>query len=151
MQMVSAIGAPLIARMHSDQRPALMLVVGLVAAGVWLLLVGPASLRWPAAVILGLGQGGVFSLALTLIVLRSGSAILAGDLSAFAQGGGYALAALGPLMVGLMLDANVGITGITGLLLAILAFTAIMALLAGRQRCLVVDESGELVTVDQRR
>lgn len=151
LQMVSAVGAPLIARMHSDQRPALLLVLALVGAGVWLLLVGPVSLRWVAAVLLGLGQGGAFSLALTLIVLRSGSAVVAGDLSAFAQGGGYVLAALGPLMIGLMLDANIGVKGMTWLLLAIVAFTAIMALLAGRQRCLLVDESGELITVDQRR
>lgn len=147
MQMVSAIGAPFLARMASDQRPALLLFLGLVGAGIWLLLVGPASLGWPGGIILGLGQGGTFSLALTLIVLRSGNPVLAGDLSAFVQGGGYAIAAIGPLMVGLMLDADIGLSGITLLLLGILAFSAVMALLAGRQRHLGLGKDGALVTV----
>ena len=150
-QLISAISAPWLARMHSDQRPALMLVLGLVGAGLWLLLIGPTSLRWPGVIMLGLGQGGSFSLALTLIVLRSGDTSIAGKLSGLAQGGGYALAAMGPLMVGLMLDASASINSITWLLLTILAFASAMALLAGRQRRLEVDSRGELVTVDQRR
>lgn len=150
-QLISAIGAPWIARMHRDQRPALLMVLSLVGMGLWLLLIGPTSLRWLGVIMLGLGQGGSFSLALTLIVLRSGDARIAGKLSGLAQGGGYALAAMGPLVVGLMLDADVGTNSITWLLLAILAFAAAMALLAGRQRRLEIDNYGTLVTIDQRR
>ncbi|MEO6960218.1 MAG: hypothetical protein ABI081_09590, partial [Burkholderiaceae bacterium] len=52
--------------------------------------------------LLGLGQGGAFSIALTLLVLRSPSAQVAAALSGMAQGGGYTIAALGPLAVGLL-------------------------------------------------
>ena len=150
-QLVSALAAPWIARLSRDQRPALMLVFLFIAAGLLMLLLGSPSLRWPGAILLGLGQGGSFSLALTLIVLRSGNAKIAGELSALAQGGGYTLAAMGPLVVGLMLDAGIGIKGITWLLLAILAFSASMALLAGRLLRLEVNKNNSLVTVDLRK
>ncbi|WP_051168198.1 MFS transporter [Marinospirillum minutulum] len=150
-QLVSALAAPWIARLSRDQRPALMLVFLLIAAGLLMLLLGSPSLRWPGAILLGLGQGGSFSLALTLIVLRSGNAKIAGELSALAQGGGYTLAAMGPLVVGLMLDAGIGIKGITWLLLTVLAFSASMALLAGRQLRLEVNKNSSLVTVDLRK
>ncbi len=149
-QLISAITAPLLARMSKDQRPAIMLVLTLVGVGMLMLLLGPTALRWPGAILLGLGQGGSFSLALTLIVLRSGNAKIAAELSALVQGGGYTLAAMGPLLVGLMIDANIGIKGITWLLLTILAFAASMALLAGRQHRLETDERGALVTINRR-
>lgn len=150
-QLISAITAPWLARMSKDQRPALIAILSLVGIGLWVLLLGPASLRWPGAILLGLGQGGSFSLALTLIVLRSGNAKIAGELSALVQGGGYTLAAMGPLAVGLMIDADIGIQGITWLLLTVLAFAASMALLAGRQRRLEVDDKDMLITINQRR
>lgn len=98
-QLSSAIAAPWIARMSKDQRPALMLMLALIGIGLWMLLLGSPALRWPGAIILGLGQGGSFSLALTLIVLRSGDSKIAGELSALAQGGGYTLAAMGHLLL----------------------------------------------------
>lgn len=149
-QLSSAIAAPWIARMSKDQRPALMLVLALIGIGLWMLLLGSPALRWPGAIVLGLGQGGSFSLALTLIVLRSGDSKIAGELSALAQGGGYTLAAMGPLIVGLMLDADISIEGIAKLLFVILAFATVMALLAGRKRCIEVNEQGALVTINQR-
>lgn len=146
-QLISAIGAPWLARLSKDQRPAIMLVLALVAAGLLLLLLGPTSMRWPGAILLGLGQGGSFSLALTLIVLRSANASIAGELSALVQGGGYTLAAMGPLAVGLMIDAEFGIQAITWVLLTVLAFAAVMALLAGRQHRLDINHAGALITV----
>ena len=151
VQLISAIAAPWLARMGKDQRPAIIFALSLVGLGLFILLLGPVSLRWPGAILLGLGQGGSFSLALTLIVLRSGNTQIAGELSALVQGGGYTLAAMGPLAVGLMIDANISIQGITWILLTILVFAASMGLLAGRQRRLETDEKGLLVTINQRR
>ena len=151
VQLISAMGAPWLARMSKDQRPAIMLVLSFTALGLVMLLLGSPALRWPGTVLLGLGQGGSFSLALTLIVLRSGNAKIAAELSALVQGGGYTLAALGPLFVGLMIDANISIQGITWLLLTVLTFAAAMAVLAGRQRLLKTDDKGMLVTINQRR
>ncbi len=149
-QLISAIAAPWFARMSKDQRPAFIAVLGLVGVGLWMLLLGPVALSWPGAILLGLGQGGSFSLALTLIVLRSANTKIAGELSALVQGGGYTLAAMGPLVVGLMIDAEIGIQGITWLLLTVLTFAASMALLAGRQQQLDIDDRGRLVTINQR-
>jgi CP family cyanate transporter-like MFS transporter len=151
IQLLSAIAAPWIARRSSDQRPALLLVLSFVGIGLWLLLIGSISLRWPGAIILGLGQGGAFSLALTLIVLRSGDSQIAGELSAIVQGGGYVLAAIGPLLVGVLLHAQIGIPTITWLLLAILAFAVAMALQAGRQHSLEIDNQGALVTINNKK
>lgn len=151
VQLVSAIAAPWLARLSKDQRPALIAVLGLIGAGLLMLLLGSPAWRWPGAILLGLGQGGSFSLALTLIVLRSGNAKIAGELSALAQGGGYTLAAMGPLAVGLMLDAGIGIQGVTWLLLVILAFSACMAMFAGRLHRIEVDDKGKLTTIDLRQ
>ncbi|RCV86482.1 MFS transporter [Billgrantia montanilacus] len=146
VQLISALGAPWLARFSRDQRPALMLVLGCVGAGLWLLLLGPTSWRWAGVVLLGLGQGGCFSLALTLIVLRTANSRLAGKLSGLAQGGGYTLAAMGPLAVGILLQFDVSLSIVTTALLLIVAVSAIFAMLAGRNRRLDVDEAGQLVT-----
>lgn len=146
VQLISALGAPWLARLSRDQRPALLLVLGCIAAGLWLLLQAGENWRWPGVVLLGLGQGGSFSLALSLIVLRTANSRLAGKLSGLAQGGGYTLAAMGPLAVGVLLQLEVGMATMTGVLLSIVAVAAGFALLAGRNRRLDVDAEGRLIT-----
>ncbi|RDB42261.1 MFS transporter [Halomonas sp. DQ26W] len=146
VQLISALGAPWLARLSRDQRPALMLVLGCVGAGLWLLLLGPTSWRWAGVVLLGLGQGGCFSLALTLIVLRTANSRLAGKLSGLAQGGGYTLAAMGPLAIGVLLQFDISLSIVTTALLLIVVASAVFALLAGRNRRLDVNEAGQLVT-----
>lgn len=146
VQLPAALAAPWLARLGRDQRPALLTVLALIASGFWLLLVGPAYLRWLGIVLLGLGQGGGFSLALTLIVLRSGNSRLAGKLSGLAQGGGYTLAALGPLGVGVMLQLGLGLDAITAVLMTVCALAGFFALFAGRNRRLEVDNAGRVVT-----
>ncbi len=145
-QLLSALLAPWLARQGRDQRPALLVVLGCIAAGIWLLLLGPMAWRWGGVVLLGLGQGGSFSLALTLIVLRSGTSRLAGKLSGLTQGGGYTLAALGPLGIGVMLHFEAGLGRITLVLLLITAVATGFACLAGRNRRLEIDDTGRLVT-----
>jgi len=146
MQLVAALMAPWLARLGRDQRPALLIVLSLVAAGFWLLLQAPAVWRWPGVVLLGLGQGGGFSLALTLIVLRTATSRLAGELSGLVQGGGYTLAAMGPLSVGVMLQFEVGLKTLTLVLMGIIAVSMGFALFAGRNRRLEIDDAGRLIT-----
>ncbi len=131
-QLVSALGAPWLARMGRDQRPALLLVLLSTATGLWMLLVAPLAWKWPGAILLGLGQGGSFSLALTLLVLRTSNSRLAGQLSGLVQGGGYVIAALGPFGVGLLLQAGVHADYIAWLLIALVGICCGLALLAGR-------------------
>ncbi|WP_089686267.1 CynX/NimT family MFS transporter [Billgrantia gudaonensis] len=146
VQLLSALGAPWLARLSRDQRPALLMVLGCVACGLWLLLLGPENWRWAGVVLLGLGQGGSFSLTLSLIVLRTATSRLAGKLSGLTQGGGYTLAAMGPLAVGLLLQFEASLPVLTAVLLAITATAAGLALLAGRNLRLDIDEHGELIT-----
>jgi len=66
---------------------------------------------WPAATwlwvfLLGVGLGSSFPLALTLVLLRSGSPETSRDLGSFMQGGGYIISAAGPLVMGFLRDVT---------------------------------------------
>ena len=147
-QIISALTAPWLARLGRDQRPALIALLALTGIGMVMALLGPDDLRWPAMILLGLGQGGSFSLALTLLVLRSANPVIAGQLSGMAQGFGYCFAALGPFSVGLLLDWQVSVEGITLLLLGIVLCSIGFGVLAGRQ--LVLEFDAECSTVVTR-
>lgn len=142
-QLGSALAAPWLARLGNDQRPALLLVLFSTILGLWMLLIAPLAWKWPGAALLGIGQGGSFSLALSLLVLRTKTARLAGQLSGLVQGGGYTLAALGPFGVGIMLQAGSSTADVAWLLIVLILICCGFALLAGRKRQLD-DESGEL-------
>ncbi|QEM84031.2 MFS transporter [Halomonas binhaiensis] len=146
VQLISALAAPWLARLGRDQRPALLLGLSFSTIGLCLLLLAGPFWKLPGVVMLGLGQGGSFSLALALIVLRSADSRLAGRLSGLAQGGGYALASLGPFSVGIMLQLDVGIPWITAALVGIATLAAACSWFAGRNRQLAFDEEGRLIT-----
>lgn len=76
------------------------------AAGLLGLLLAPLSTMWGWAVLQGIGQGGLFAMAMTVIVLRSPDFHVAAHLSGMAQGIGYLLAAFGPLLVGVLHSAT---------------------------------------------
>lgn len=143
-QLISALGAPWLARIGRDQRPALLLVLFSTALGLWMLLIAPLEWQWPGAIMLGLGQGGSFSLALSLLVLRTANSRLAGQLSGLVQGGGYMIAALGPFSVGLLLQSGAHADHIAWLLIVLIAVCCMFALLAGRNKQLN-DQSGTLL------
>lgn len=62
----------------------------------------PPAWLWLAVSVLGLSQGGLFGVALMLIVMRARDAVAAAQLSAMAQGVGYLLASLGPFIAGIL-------------------------------------------------
>lgn len=132
-QVLIALLAPMIGRMGRDQRPAIVLLLSCTTVGLLGLMIGPLSLRWIFAVLLGFGQGGSFSMALTLLVLRTSDARLAGALSGMAQGTGYMLAALGPLAVGILLQLTDDLRVIAALFALILLVATILGLKAGRR------------------
>ena len=103
MQLAASLLTPPLAARLKDQRGFTLALSVMILAAFLGLLWGPLGLpMWGWAVLLGLGQGGAFALALSLIVMRSGSAQVTAQLSAMAQGWGYVLAAWGPLLVGLL-------------------------------------------------
>ena len=131
-QLLTALTGPLLATAWRDQRPAVALFLGLTLIGLLTCLFAPMSHIWLWAVVLGLGQGGAFSVALVLIVLRSRDAPTAGRLSGMAQGVGYTLAAPGPLLVGILHDWRGGWLAVSVLFCAIITAALWAGLGAGR-------------------
>ncbi|SBT50569.1 MFS transporter [Micromonospora auratinigra] len=91
---------------------------------------GPAPL-W--VLLLALGQG-AFPLILTTIGLRARTAEGTVALSAFAQSTGYVIAALGPLLVGVLYEATGGWTAPLGFLVAALAVQTTAGMVIARPR-----------------
>jgi MFS transporter, CP family, cyanate transporter len=87
----------------------------------------PLSQIWFWAVLLGLGQGGSFSVGMMLVVLRSPNSQIVASLSGMTQLVGYLLAAVGPFVAGVMRDA----TGNWNLAAGFFMVTAVAALLMG--------------------
>ncbi|MBC2381895.1 CynX/NimT family MFS transporter [Pseudomonas sp. WS 5106] len=126
VQLLSALTAPWLATRGKDQRLAIVVVMLLTLGGLFGCLFAPLEGLWGWAILLGLGQGGTFSLALTLIVLRSRDSHVAANLSGMAQGIGYTLASMGPLAVGVLHDWTGG-WGATGWVFGVIGLGAIVA------------------------
>ena len=90
-----------------------------------------AALLWVA--LLAIGQG-AFPMILTAIGLRARTAEGTVALSAFAQSTGYVIAALGPLMVGILYEATGGWTAPIGFLLGALAVQTTAGMAIARPR-----------------
>ncbi|MCW2576832.1 MAG: Cyanate permease [Modestobacter sp.] len=106
------------------QRPMLIGFTCCYVAGWTGLLVAPLTLSWLWVSLLGAGMG-TFAMILALFGLRGRTPESVGALSTVAQGWGYALAGVGPLLVGLLRGLTGSYTGMfvlvyvtAGLLLA---------------------------------
>ncbi|KPY88259.1 CynX/NimT family MFS transporter [Pseudomonas syringae pv. tagetis] len=142
-QVISALAVPYLATRGKDQRLAIMLVMSLTLTGLFGCLYAPLGGLWGWAVLLGIGQGGTFSLALALIVLRSRDSHVAANLSSMAQGFGYTIASIGPFAVGVVHDMTGSWTAI-GWIFAVLGLGAMIAGM-GAGRALQVQVSSEKV------
>ncbi|TNH23851.1 MFS transporter [Micromonospora orduensis] len=136
---VTALGVPIallmptVAGRMTSLRP---LVLGLTTASTLAYLglaLAPrgAALLWVA--LLAIGQG-AFPMILTAIGLRARTAEGTVALSAFAQSTGYVIAALGPLMVGILYEITGGWTAPIGFLLAALAVQTAAGMAIARPR-----------------
>ena len=99
------------ANQTGDRRPWLALTLILATLGFCAMGIVPLATPWaPLAwvVVLGLGVGGLFPLALTLPLDYSADADEAGRLTAMTFFVGYIVAAVGPVAVGALRDATVG-------------------------------------------
>jgi MFS transporter, CP family, cyanate transporter len=130
--IVSMFLAPVIAGRRPSQRGVIVAVVTLAGAGALGLLVagGTAAILW--VVLLGLGQGACFSLALTFFALRAPDSQHAAALSGMAQSVGYLLAAAGPFLFGVLRDATHAWKVPLALLLAVTVCLLITGLGAAR-------------------
>ena len=97
-----------------------------LALGYTGLLLAPATVPWLWALLLGY-SGLAFPTAIALITARTRHPSVTAQLSGFVQPIGYALAAIGPFVVGLVHEA----TGGWSLIIVFLALTAVPLTLAG--------------------
>jgi len=106
VQVLTCLLVPSFAARRKDQRLVNAALALTAAAGLLGLLLAPLSTIWGWAVLQGIGQGGLFAMAMTVIVLRSPDFHVAAHLSGMSQGVGYILAAFGPLLVGVLHSAT---------------------------------------------
>ncbi|MGM4983485.1 MULTISPECIES: CynX/NimT family MFS transporter [Rhizobium] len=102
VQAASCLVAPHIAVRGKDQRAINAILCAVAVTALLGLLFAPLWTVWFWAVLQGVGQGGLIAVALTVIVLRSPDPHVAAHLSGMAQFIGYLLAAIGPLVVGMI-------------------------------------------------
>ena len=98
--------APMLAGRRPSQWGVVVAAVTLAGTGTLGLLVAAATATTLWVVLLGLGQGACFSLALTFFALRAADSEHAAALSGMAQSIGYLLAAVGPSLFGVLRDAT---------------------------------------------
>jgi len=98
--------APVLAGRRPSQQGVVVAAVTLAGSGALGLLVAAGTVTALWVVLLGLGQGACFSLALTFFALRAPDSEHAAALSGMAQSVGYLLAAVGPFLFGVLRDAT---------------------------------------------
>jgi MFS transporter, CP family, cyanate transporter len=118
-QLVATLGLPVLADRTGDRRPWIALAVSACTAGLLALAVAPLAAPWLVAAVIGFGTGGMFAMALTLLVDAAADPAASRRLSGMAFLVGYLLAAAGPAAVGGLYDATGGFTA------AFVALTAV--------------------------
>ncbi|SDQ15123.1 MFS transporter [Quadrisphaera sp. DSM 44207] len=129
--LVAGLLVPLLVRRSPDQRAVAAGAALLSATGFGGLALLP-SLAPVWVCCAGAGAGLSFTLALTLVALRSADAPGAASLSAMAQTAGYLVAAAGPLLAGALGEATGGWTAPLLVLVAVAVVNAAAGLRAGR-------------------
>jgi CP family cyanate transporter-like MFS transporter len=125
---------PVWASRRPDQRATIAFTVAVYAAGLAGLLIAPDAAPAAWATLLGFAQGAMLALAFLLFGLRAPDQQHAAQLSAMAQTVGYAVAAAGPLLIGVLREATGGWTVPVAVLLAVLVPLLAAGLAAGRTR-----------------
>lgn len=131
-QVVTCLAVPSIAIRRKDQRGVNVALAMAAVIALLGILFAPTSTILVWAVLQGIGQGGLIAAAMTLIVLRSPDSHVAAHLSGMAQGVGYTLAAIGPLLVGLIRNWTGSFAASSVLFVALGLGVAVMGLGAGR-------------------
>ncbi|WP_415974664.1 MFS transporter [Rhodococcus sp. 077-4] len=146
--VVTALTVPNLATRLPDQSLLAAAVVLPTCAGLVGVLSSADSWALLWAVLLGLGQGGQLSLAMTLMNLRAATARDAASLSSMAQTVGYVLAACGPLVCGAIHSASQRWEPSVMFLLAVTAPMAVAGALAGRRAVFGVDVRRDAILRD---
>jgi CP family cyanate transporter-like MFS transporter len=138
LSVVTALGIPLsllVPALAARRANQVMYAVGFSVV-VWVgflgLLLAPGTATYIWVILLGIGTASTFPLTLLMIVLRSSTPLIAGQLSAMVQGIGYLLCAIGPFVVGELHDAFNSWRPSMIFMLALVAVQAVSGAFAGR-------------------
>lgn len=110
VQLVSGLGAPVLADRFADRRPLVALSLSACLAGLVGAAVAPEAAAPLWVVLMGLGQGGGFALGLVKLVDYAPSPAASARLSALVFLVSYSSASLGPLVFGALRDGTGGFT-----------------------------------------
>ncbi|ORL12624.1 hypothetical protein A6I85_12970 [Prescottella equi] len=123
--------APILAAASVDQRPHILAIVAVCAAGFAGLLIAPDSAPVVWALILGIGLGAGQAVAGVLYARRGRTPDHVAALSTVAQTGGYLIAATGPILASILHDATGSWTAPVTAFLVLLAVNAVASMRAG--------------------
>jgi len=141
VQVVTCLLAPTLVLRFKNQSWANAVLAMTAAVGLTGMLYAPLSTIWGWAILQGIGQGGLFAMAMTVIVLRSPDSHVAAHLSGMAQGVGYVLAAFGPLLVGVLHSVTGSFEATGWLFMALGLAVAVSGWGAGRALLVKVDKA----------
>ncbi|WP_352338804.1 CynX/NimT family MFS transporter [Psychrobacter sp. 16-MNA-CIBAN-0192] len=102
LQVVGALGAPVLSAKRLDRRPWMFFAVGIQVLGFIGLLLMPNALLILWVAMIGCGLGACFSLTLTVTLDHLSEPRLAGALTAFVQGIGFIITAIIPYIAGVL-------------------------------------------------
>jgi CP family cyanate transporter-like MFS transporter len=128
------LAVPMIAARMRDQRAAVVVSVLFLTIGILGLLLSPGTLAILWAISAGIAQAATLGLAFLFFVLRSHSQAEAAELSSMAQSFGYAVAALGPVIMGGLHEATDSWTLPLVFLLVLVVPELVFGLAAGRDQ-----------------
>jgi len=134
LQMLGSLFAPALAARLRDQRAINTAVALMTGGGFALSIFGPLDLIWAWTGLLGLGQGSLTAVALTMIMLRTRDGHTAAHLSGMMQGVGYGLGSTGTLLVGQLHQATGSFAAAGVLFLGVGLLAAVFGYRAGRNR-----------------
>ncbi len=131
---VTALLLPVLAHRAADQRRLVVVSTLATCGGMAGAAFAPTGSAAAWMLLLGLGQGATLGLAIFFTMARAPDPATAASLSAFAQGAGYLIASLGPLLLGFLHAISGGWTIPVIVLLALAVVQTTSGWLAGRAR-----------------
>ena len=132
VQVPGALAFSFLAARRPQQTGLIAFATATTAAGLLGVLLAPTTDPVVWMLLIGIGQGASFPIALTLLVVRTADSRDTSRLSAIAQTGGYAIAALGTLVVGAVHDVAGSWGPAVVVLLALLVPQLAAGFVAGR-------------------
>ncbi|PRZ16101.1 MFS transporter [Nesterenkonia sandarakina] len=129
--LASLVMGPIMQRAQ-DQRAVVVALAAIMFIGVLGIIFLPAAMpAW--ALIVGFASGGNLLAGLTLISMRARTSAEASRLSGMAQGVGYLLAAVGPLLAGTLFEFTGSWSPVLWIIAAAVVVMAVVGLFAGRR------------------